>query len=68
MNFLLPGSVASSAPIQAIMDFPEYFEVVSNSLSTTGPQCTVNIATATKMVETMTKTSEGLANLTRIFK
>jgi len=65
---LISGAVATSAPIQATLDFPEYYEVVSRSLSTTGPQCVANIASATKMFETMTKTSEGLANLTRIFK
>lgn len=65
---LISGSVATSAPIQAVLDFPEYFEVVSNSLSTTGPTCIENVASATKMFETMAKTSEGLANLTNIFR
>lgn len=67
-NLFHPGSVATSAPIQAVLDFPEYFEVVSNSLSTTGPTCIENVASATKMFETMAKTSEGLANLTNIFR
>eukprot|EP00795_Rhopilema_esculentum_P016900 gene16900-8384_t len=65
---LVSGAVATSAPIQAVLDFPEYYEVVANSLATTGPTCNENIASATKMFETMSKTSEGLANLTQIFK
>lgn len=61
------GSIATSAPIQAVLDFPEYYEVVSNSLSTTGPTCIENIASATKMFETMVKSSEGLAHLSEMF-
>eukprot|EP00112_Aurelia_sp_Birch-Aquarium-sp1_P012459 Seg2620.1 transcript_id=Seg2620.1/GoldUCD/mRNA.D3Y31 product="putative serine protease K12H4.7" protein_id=Seg2620.1/GoldUCD/D3Y31 len=65
---LVAGSVATSAPIQAVLDFPQYYEVVTKSLATTGAGCNQQISIATKMFETLVQTSEGMANLSKIFK
>ena len=65
---LIAGSIASSAPIQAQVDFQQYYDVVASSLATTGPNCNENVALATKMLATLTETSAGLANLSKAFK
>ena len=43
-------------------------EVATAALATTGEQCVENIAAATKMVQTMVLTGEGLQNLSKTFR
>eukprot|EP00794_Sanderia_malayensis_P011360 gene11360-12544_t len=65
---LVHGSIASSAPIKAVVDFSGYFDVVANSLATTGSACNENIAAATKMIASLIQTDEGCKNLTEQFR
>ncbi len=60
--------MASSAPIQALVDFQQYFDVVTNALATTGAYCNKNIGAATKMLATLIETEEGRTNLSKTFK
>lgn len=58
------AALASSAPVLAQMDFPEYFEVVTNSV---GPTCAARIKEAFSAVDGMLDTSQGCAMLERDF-
>lgn len=60
------GAVASSAPIQAQLNFPEYLEVSTQSL--TDDVCRNNVGNATAMLEQYTKTDAGRKQLTDMFK
>jgi tRNA U34 5-carboxymethylaminomethyl modifying GTPase MnmE/TrmE len=68
INFKPLGAVASSAPVKAQLDFPEYLEVVTASLDTTGPECNKNIANATQQVDRLLQTAEGVKKLTQTFR
>eukprot|EP01101_Sappina_pedata_P013183 TRINITY_DN9464_c0_g1_i2.p1 TRINITY_DN9464_c0_g1~~TRINITY_DN9464_c0_g1_i2.p1 ORF type:complete len:484 (-),score=146.34 TRINITY_DN9464_c0_g1_i2:76-1527(-) len=58
------GSVASSAPVQATLDFFQYLDVVDLSLTYfSGTDCDATIAAATKVVESMLQTTAGRAQL-----
>lgn len=59
------GAVASSAPIQAQLDFPQYLEVSTESLGT--QECKDNVKTATSMTEKYTQTEGGRKYLTDLF-
>lgn len=60
------GAVASSAPIQAQTDFPEYLEVSTDSLGT--QQCKDSVKAATTSVENYAKTESGRKLLTNLFQ
>lgn len=45
---LASGAIASSAPVQAVLDFDEYMEVVDESI---GQQCSHQVSLATKQLE-----------------
>ena len=65
------GSIASSAPIFAQLDFPQYLEVATRSLAGDGVKglmCVRNVDAAVKKVETMVTSQEGLNNLSETFK
>eukprot|EP01101_Sappina_pedata_P003571 TRINITY_DN1431_c0_g1_i1.p1 TRINITY_DN1431_c0_g1~~TRINITY_DN1431_c0_g1_i1.p1 ORF type:complete len:485 (-),score=196.03 TRINITY_DN1431_c0_g1_i1:96-1550(-) len=63
------GAIASSAPVQATLDFFEYLDVVDLSLSYfSGPQCDATIAAATKVIEQMIITIPGRKQLQTDFK
>lgn len=62
------GAVASSAPVLAQLDFPEYLEVVAASLTTTGSGCNKNIANATKQINQLLQSTEGVKKLTETFR
>ncbi|EGC40102.1 hypothetical protein DICPUDRAFT_147119 [Dictyostelium purpureum] len=47
---LIDAAIATSAPVKPVVDFPEYFEVVSNSI---GPSCSAFVANITKTVTDM---------------
>jgi pimeloyl-ACP methyl ester carboxylesterase len=61
---LFVGSIAASAPLQAVLNFGRYFDVVSDSV---GPQCSAQIAASTAMVEQMVQTPAGLNKLAQMF-
>ena len=61
---IVHGSLASSAPVQAQVDFPEYLDTVQRSL---GPQCTSLVANATRLIETLLATPAQRAYLARVF-
>lgn len=60
------GSIASSAPINAQLDFPQYLEVSTASLGS--EKCRSNVAKATAKLENYTKTEAGLKYLSLQFK
>eukprot|EP01119_Soliformovum_irregulare_P025979 TRINITY_DN976_c0_g1_i1.p1 TRINITY_DN976_c0_g1~~TRINITY_DN976_c0_g1_i1.p1 ORF type:complete len:478 (-),score=104.81 TRINITY_DN976_c0_g1_i1:87-1496(-) len=61
------GSVASSAPILAVLDFYEYDEVVDASLSIFGTQCVSRISEAVSAVQSMLQTPSGISKLETLF-
>jgi len=62
------GSIASSAPVQAELDFYQYLDVVDDSLSAiTGKMCDQNIRTATTIIEKMLTTQDGRKKLESMF-
>ena len=61
---LVHGSLASSAPVQAQLDFPEYMSTVQRSL---GAQCSMIVANATRLIETLLETPAQRAYLARVF-
>jgi hypothetical protein len=63
------GSVASSAPVEATLDFYEYLDVVDKSLSYfVGPQCDAAILKATNDIQAMLQTPSGTSQLEQKFK
>jgi len=63
------GSVASSAPVEATLDFFEYLDVVDKSLDFfVGPECDNAIRTATQTIQTMLQTPSGTSQLESKFK
>ena len=61
---IVHGSLASSAPVQAKLDFPEYLMTVQHSL---GRQCTSLLANATRLIETLLESPAQRAYLARVF-
>jgi hypothetical protein len=65
---LTAGSIASSAPVQATLDFFEYLDVVDKSLTFfTGPQCDALIGQATDQIQDLIKSTDGRAKLRSMF-
>merc|ERR1719219_1989911 len=65
---LVTGSVSSSGPLFAKLDFPEYLQVVAEALDTTCPGCNVAIKEAITRVERMLETEETVEELRNKFK
>lgn len=65
---LVQGAVASSAPVFATVNFPQYMDVVTASLETTGQDCVRNIDNATKTMQALLTTEEGAKQLTELFE
>eukprot|EP01128_Nolandella_sp_AFSM9_P007563 TRINITY_DN4186_c0_g1_i1.p1 TRINITY_DN4186_c0_g1~~TRINITY_DN4186_c0_g1_i1.p1 ORF type:complete len:482 (-),score=127.98 TRINITY_DN4186_c0_g1_i1:183-1502(-) len=62
------GSVASSAPVEAVLDMTSYLDVVDHSLDTLGgPGCDKAVAAATQVVQGMLKTSSGQQQVQTMF-
>ena len=72
MNFKFPhlvaGSVSSSAPLYAKLDYHEYFEVIAAALDTTGPGCSLAIKEAIAAVEALMEDKDKWEVLSIIFK
>jgi len=65
---LVVGALASSAPIQPILDFHGYFDVVISSLTSMGsPTCVDNIQAATTKLMQLLQSSNGLTTLSQQF-
>ncbi|XP_020629406.1 putative serine protease K12H4.7 isoform X3 [Orbicella faveolata] len=64
---LVHGSVASSAPVFAKVNFAEYMDVVTASLATTGQECGKNIANATDTLHSLLSSEEGAKELSELF-
>uniref|UniRef100_A0A914Q1W5 Uncharacterized protein n=1 Tax=Panagrolaimus davidi TaxID=227884 RepID=A0A914Q1W5_9BILA len=61
------GAVGSSAPIQPVLDFYEYDQVVENSIKHRDPKCAKNIKIAFKQLEAYMEYNEGRDDLNKIF-
>ncbi|XP_033099786.1 putative serine protease K12H4.7 [Anneissia japonica] len=67
---LVDGAVATSAPVEATLDFTGYLDVVRDSLATSkyGSKCNDNIQSATNMIESLLDHPLGWRTLTDTFK
>lgn len=65
---LFHASVASSAPMFAVVNFSKYLEVVQSSLDYFSPTCSREISKATTKIQDLIKTELGRENLETIFK
>lgn len=66
--YLVHGSVSSSGPLLAKIDFKEYFQVVVNSLKSYSPQCVEDVQNAMGQIETLLKHMIGQRSLNDKFK
>jgi len=67
--FLTIGSIASSAPVEATLDFYQYLDVVDSSLEDyAGTTCVSQVADATNIVESMLLSSDGRSQLQSLFQ
>lgn len=63
------ASVASSAPVEAVLDFHMYLEVVDKSLTYwSGPACDATIASATQTIQQKLTTAGGRSEMQSKFK
>ncbi|XP_052816348.1 putative serine protease K12H4.7 [Mya arenaria] len=62
------GAIATSAPIYAQVDFPEYLEVVTDALRTTGTQCGDAIRNATDTMASWLGSADTRATLEQKFQ
>merc|ERR1719219_1841495 len=65
---LVTGSVSSSGPLFAKLDYHEYLQVVADALDTTGPGCNVALNQALTTVEMMVEMEETWEDLSNKFK
>jgi pimeloyl-ACP methyl ester carboxylesterase len=65
---LVDGSVATSAPVHAQLNFQDYIAVVRDSLATTGSSCNSAIGNATAKIESLLQSSQGRAQLKNKFR
>lgn len=61
---LFLGSFSASAPVQAELDFNQYFEVVAASV---GPTCAASLAAAQQSINQAMETPSGVARLASVF-
>merc|ERR1712215_196349 len=65
---LVTGSVSSSGPLFAKLDYFEYLQVVADALDTTGPGCNVALTEALTTVEVMVGDSDNWEYLSSLYK
>lgn len=65
---LVHGSISSSGPLLAKIDFVEYFEVVKNSLATYSDACVTAVQKSMQQVELLLKHMIGQRSLDEKFK
>lgn len=66
--YLVHGSISTSGPLLAKIDFKEYFEVVVDSLKRYSSECVEDVQSAMAQVETLLKHMIGQRNLNEKFK
>eukprot|EP01127_Copromyxa_protea_P001793 TRINITY_DN11708_c0_g1_i1.p1 TRINITY_DN11708_c0_g1~~TRINITY_DN11708_c0_g1_i1.p1 ORF type:complete len:477 (-),score=110.62 TRINITY_DN11708_c0_g1_i1:102-1532(-) len=70
-RYKYPGAVdiaiASSGPVHAQTDFPQYLQVVSDSLATTGSQCNIAIEKGTRYYANLLASAEGRKKIDKDF-
>nr|XP_006637680.1 PREDICTED: putative serine protease K12H4.7 [Lepisosteus oculatus] len=64
---LVHAAVATSAPVQAVVNFPEYLEVVRRSLATHSPECPQLVKNASDTLLGMLKDPRTYDNITKDF-
>jgi len=64
---LVKGAVSSSGPLNAKLDFWEYFQVVSEALDTTGPDCNPALTNALATIEFMLGQADSWGELSSLF-
>ncbi|VVC45708.1 Alpha/Beta hydrolase fold,Peptidase S28 [Cinara cedri] len=65
---LIYAAVSSSGPLLAKIDFPEYFQVVENALSTYKTECISQIKNANEIIDSLLESNEGLKIIEQKFK
>ncbi|KAG7159003.1 serine protease-like 1, partial [Homarus americanus] len=65
---LIHGSVASSAPVEAEVDFTQYLEVVRDSLATVSEDCNTQIKEAHQQLDLLLVDQTGWDTITTMFK
>ncbi|XP_076000535.1 thymus-specific serine protease [Genypterus blacodes] len=65
---LVHASVASSAPLYATVNFPEYLEVVQRSLASENPECPLLVKNASDTLVERLKDPKTLDKITKDFK
>jgi len=65
---LVGGSVSSSGPLFAKLDYFEYLQVVADALDTTGPGCNVALTEAITTVEALVEDADKWEDLSELFR
>jgi pimeloyl-ACP methyl ester carboxylesterase len=65
---LFYAAVASSAPIQATVDFYQYLEVVNKALASYSVECPMNVKTAFQKMQQLMGSLKGKSQLKKMFK
>merc|ERR1712168_864567 len=65
---LVAGSVSSSGPLYAKLDYFEYLQVVADALDTTGPGCNIALTDALTTVEALVGDSDNWEYLSSLYK
>ncbi|VDM76179.1 unnamed protein product, partial [Strongylus vulgaris] len=64
---LIAGAVGSSAPVNAVVDFWAYLEVVENALRTHSNDCAENVRKGFEAIEDLLRSPQGRDKLSKIF-
>ncbi|XP_046998310.1 putative serine protease K12H4.7 [Schistocerca americana] len=64
---IIDGAVASSGPVLAQANFPEYLEVVAESMQTFDPECVSAVAEATQEFEELLQSDAGVSTINEMF-
>ncbi|CAG9854740.1 unnamed protein product [Phyllotreta striolata] len=65
---LVHGAMSASGPLEAQLDFPEYFGVVQDALRSVSDECVAAVKTGTAQVDKLILTKDGQKRLDEQFK
>ena len=65
---LVSYAVGSSGPVYAEVDFPEYLEVVQNSITSTDAGCAASVTAGFNQVAQLVQTAAGRTSVKSTFK
>lgn len=65
---LVDVAYASSAPLRAVKDFHEYYEVLNHNIGLNSQECLAAIKEGVQQTEELMKTDEGLAKVSELYK